>query len=151
MGLCASLFQNAFDNYQTLYPHGKATDPETDEEVPGGGFGLMEILVLADLYNSTSEHEKAVASIRKGCRWLQGRSVQKYWDTCDDDREFDIPSDQPAAREGILAPGMYELDVNARHRLGVARIKIGDVEEGKVRFLFNEVLFLDLTNRVDAR
>lgn len=102
----------------------------------------MEILVLADLYNSTSDHENAVVSIRRGCRWLQGRSVQKYWDSCDDDREFDIVGDHAAVREGVLAPGMYELDVNARHRLGVARIKMGDLEEGKVRYLFIQSVIL---------
>ena len=95
----------------------------------------MEILVLADLYNSTLEHDKAVRSIRRGCRWLQGRSAQKYWDSCEDDREFDVPVDQGGAalvREGVLASGAYPLDINARHRLAVARIKMGDLEEGKV-------------------
>ena len=27
-------------------------DPTTKSEMPGGGFGLMEVLVLADLYNT---------------------------------------------------------------------------------------------------
>jgi hypothetical protein len=31
-----------------------------------------------------------------------------------------------------LEPGRYPLDVNARHRLAVARIKLGEIEEGKV-------------------
>ena len=33
---------------------------------------------------------------------------------------------------GGMAPGRNELDINARHRLAVARIKMGDIEEGKV-------------------
>jgi general transcription factor 3C polypeptide 3 (transcription factor C subunit 4) len=128
------LFQQAFDYYQALYPQGTATNADTNEEVLGGGFGLMELLVLADLYNSLGDHENAIGSIRKGCRWLQGRQNQKYWDACEDDREFDIATDhdQNPIREGVLASGMYPLDVNARHRLAVARIKMGDLDEGKV-------------------
>ena len=95
----------------------------------------MEVLVLADLYNSLADYENATGSIKNGCRWLQGRSNQRYWDTCEDDREFDVALDygQSLVRDGVLAPGMYPLDINARHRLAVARIKTGDLDEGKVR------------------
>lgn len=130
-------------------------DPTTKSEMPGGGFGLMEVLVLADLYNTQvrlfaqtlyedsllnllykqAEYEKAIEVIRHGIRWLQGRVEQRYWDVCEDDREFDLPEMPPrtgnAGEEGVQA-GRYPLDVNARHRLAVARIKRGDVEEGKV-------------------
>lgn len=96
----------------------------------------MEILVLADLYNTLGEHEKAVEVIRKGCRWLQGRADQRYWDICEDDREYDLymPSGERVGRDGDVEPGMFPLDVNARHRLAVARIKMGEVDEGKVEF-----------------
>ena len=33
---------------------------------------------------------------------------------------------------GGIQAGRFELDANARHRLAVARIKMGDIEEGKV-------------------
>ena len=35
-------------------------------------------------------------------------------------------------RSGTVAPGMHEIDINARHRLAVSRIKMGDIEEGQV-------------------
>jgi general transcription factor 3C polypeptide 3 (transcription factor C subunit 4) len=35
-------------------------------------------------------------------------------------------------RDGDVRPGWHPLDVNARHRLAIARIKMGDIEEGKV-------------------
>ena len=92
----------------------------------------MEILVLGDLYNSLGEHDKAIETIRKGCRWLQGRAKQVFWDACEDDREFDTGDGQRVS-EGELEPGMYPLDLNARHRLAIARIKMGDNAEGKVR------------------
>lgn len=95
----------------------------------------MHILVLADSYNSIKKYHNAVTTIRRGSRWLQGRGSQSYWDACEDDREFDITGNV-VIRSGTVAPGMHELDINARHRLAVSRIKVGDVEEGQVRFLF---------------
>jgi general transcription factor 3C polypeptide 3 (transcription factor C subunit 4) len=132
---CASLFQRAFEHYQTVHPSGHSVDPETAAETPGGGLGLMELLVLADLYNTLQEYDRAVLTIRRGCRWLQGRSEQRYWDVCDDDREYDVTLDGRAAsgKDGKVQPGMFPLDINARHRLAIARIKMGELEEGKVR------------------
>jgi general transcription factor 3C polypeptide 3 (transcription factor C subunit 4) len=99
----------------------------------------MEVLVLADLYNTLGEHEGAVMVIRGGVRWLQGRKEQRYWDQCVDDREFDLLEEEGGARRGggageddEVPPGRFPLDINARHRLAVARIKMGDVEEAKV-------------------
>lgn len=133
---CAVLFQQAFNHYQSTYPSGRGLDAATRAEIIGGGFGLMEILVLADLYNTLGEHERAIDVIRKGCRWLQGRRDQKYWDLCADDREYDMPEGQQriggTGEDGEVEPGRYPLDINARHRLAVARIKMGEVEEGKV-------------------
>ncbi|KAL6299826.1 TPR-like protein [Sparassis latifolia] len=130
LALCASLFGDAFAHYQVTVPAGVGYDAEQQREVPGGGFGLMYLLVLADLYNTLGEYEKAVETIRNGCRWLQGRGQQKFWDVCDDDREYDTTKGMRGA-EGELQPGMYPLDVNARHRLAIARIKMGEVDEGK--------------------
>ncbi len=133
LALCAQLFQTAFEHYVVEFPTGRGVDPDTGAEVPGGGFTLMHILVLADLYNTLGEYALAVDTIRKGCRWLQGRAAQKFWDACEDDREWDVPeSGLVRGGDGEVQPGMYPLDVNARHRLAIARIKAGDVEEGKV-------------------
>ena len=130
--VCASLHQDAFEHYQELYPTGAGVDPDTGQEIPGGGFDLMHILVLADSYNSTTKYHNAITTIRRGSRWLQGRGSQSYWDACEDDREFDVMG-SVVVRSGTVAPGMYELDINARHRLAVSRIKLGDIEEGQVR------------------
>ena len=131
--LCAELYGAAFAHYMATFPTGHGIDPETGQEVSGGGYSLMETLVLADLYNTMGDHDKAIHVIRLGCRWLQGRGAQKLWDSCEDDREYD-ETDWRAGngRERELLPGKYPLDINARHRLAVARIKMGDVEEGMV-------------------
>ena len=130
---CAKIFQAAFEHYTVTFPSGRGVDPVSGDDVPGGGFGLMHVLVLADLDNTLGEYLRAADTIRKGCRWLQGRAAQKFWDACEDDREWDVPEGGVLrGGDGELPPGMYPLDVNARHRLAIARIKGGDVEEGKV-------------------
>lgn len=123
---CATLLQDALDHYMKMYPSGQGED---------GGFSNMDLLLLADLYNVLGEHVRAVETIRHGTRWLQGRADQKYWDLYEDDREYDQEGwpPRPSASEGaVVHSGGYELDPNARHRLAVARIKMGDIEEGKV-------------------
>ncbi|KAJ7648003.1 hypothetical protein FB45DRAFT_1020219 [Roridomyces roridus] len=131
---CKTLFQGAFTHYHNKFPSGVGPAADTGVDAPAAGFGLLEILVLADLYNTLGEHERAVDVTRKGVRWLQGRSAETYWDECTDDREFDYDDVERAVEEESddLEPGYYELDVNARHRLAIARIRMGDEAEAKV-------------------
>lgn len=141
--LCTELYQGAFDHYTALFPDGKASssasmfdtiDPALAHEgAPADtSFGLMELLVLADTYNGTGAHEKAIKTIRAGCRWLQGRADQKYWDTFPDDREYDPPDFVRINGLETIRQGFFPLDVNARHRLAIARLKLGDVNEGRM-------------------
>ncbi|KAG8215367.1 hypothetical protein J3R82DRAFT_8964 [Butyriboletus roseoflavus] len=133
--LCASLYQDALEYNQALNPLGHVLDPSISGQNEQSRFGFIELLVLADLYNTMNEYERAIDTIRKGCRWLQGRATQKFWDVCEDDREYDIPGQEGTEvvhRAGDVKPGYYPLDINARHRLAVARIKWGDTEEGKM-------------------
>lgn len=123
---------------------------------------MLNLLVLADLYNTLGDFDNAVWVIKRGSRWLQGRGDQRYWDLLEDDREFDIEgfnraaplmgarlndpsSSNPSSSSGPagsnnlgagtveMQSGYFPLDVNARHRLAVARIKMGDATEGIVR------------------
>ncbi|KIJ97070.1 hypothetical protein K443DRAFT_10140 [Laccaria amethystina LaAM-08-1] len=121
---CAYLLQDAFEHYQSIYP----TPSETV-------FTKLDLLLLADLYNALGEHEKAAQTIRRGTRWLQGRAEQRYWDLCEDDREYDMdgwPGRSVIGEGAGIQAGRFELDANARHRLAVARIKMGEIEEGKL-------------------
>lgn len=107
----------------------------TSALIVGGGFSQLDLLLLADLYNALGEYVRAIGVIRRGTRWLQGRAEQSYWDLSEDDREFDLEGWPPrviSAETGSVQPGRFELDANARHRLAVARIKMGEIEEGKV-------------------
>ncbi|KAF8883905.1 hypothetical protein CPB84DRAFT_1750548 [Gymnopilus junonius] len=129
LAMCASLLQDALDFYMKSYPSGPqsaraGTGVENAKvNLPGGGFSNLDLLLLADLYNVIGEHGRAVETIRRGTRWLQGRADQKYWDLCEDDREYDGEDWPPRA--------------NADEGVGVScslaiMIKMGDVEEGKL-------------------
>ena len=121
---CAALLQAALDYYMKTYPSAK------DSNVTS-----MDLLLLADLYNVLGEYQNAIHVIRRGTRWLQGRISEKFWDLCDDDREYEMDGWPPRLNpaEMQIPLGHYSLDTNARHRLAVARIKMGDTEEGMVR------------------
>lgn len=141
LSLCASLYQAALEHHQVIQPLGLAQfiESSTADHPPQTAqtFGFIDILVLADLYNTVAEYDRAINTIKNGCRWLQGRASQRFWDGCGDDREYDLPREDRGSmsieRSGEVQPGHYPLDVNARHRLAIARIKLGEVEEGKVR------------------
>jgi general transcription factor 3C polypeptide 3 (transcription factor C subunit 4) len=163
LGRCQEIYASAFEYHKSHYPTGKAllsTPPSngqgepTVEEVHGGGFDEFNLYVLADLYNMLGEHERAIQTIRSGIRWLQGRSAQRVWDGVADDREYDTPEMvRPAAGTGSaggegagdaveeMQPGRYPLDVNARHRLAIARLKLGDLEEAKVSSLPSDAIW----------
>jgi general transcription factor 3C polypeptide 3 (transcription factor C subunit 4) len=147
--LCASLFTEAFAYYQSLFPTGSSPGPDpSSPPISGGGFDTLQLLVLADLHNTLGAHEEAVHVVRAGTRWLQGRAAQRFWDACEDDREYD--AEGTAGREGEPQSGCYPLDINARHRLAVARIKMGDLEEGKVGEALAESCKLTHAIRLDA-
>lgn len=97
------------------------------------------IATVADLLLELGRPQDAIHAIRSGTRWLQGRRTESFWDEIqDDDREFDENrSDQN--REGDygrrinMAPE-YDLDIEFRFRLGVARARMGNVEETRYHF-----------------
>ena len=151
--LCVQYYQEAFDYYSSKYPFGPGDGPQglslidpqlinSDESSRTSNkqdFTLLEVLVLADLYMTLHAYDRVIKTIRAGCRWLQGRWKEKFWDSCPDDREYDLEGWTREAGDGERAgaagirQGFHPLDVNARHRLGVARLKSKDFQEGRVR------------------
>ncbi|KAJ7143345.1 TPR-like protein [Mycena crocata] len=131
LSTCTAVYKHAFEHYRAIHPTGRGHDPATNRDIPGGGFAELEILVLADLYTVAGDHTCAVDAIRQGFRWLQGRASEQYWDACDDDREYDQQGFNRVVESGSW-PGMFDLDVNARHRLAIARMKMGEIEEANL-------------------
>ncbi|KAG2741029.1 hypothetical protein P692DRAFT_20822381 [Suillus brevipes Sb2] len=99
---------------------------------------------LASLYQAALEHYPTVQSLGPFLpTWItQCRNATipiQITNTSGmgvDDREYDLPREDLGniiiERSGDIQPDHYPLDVNARHRLAIARIKLGDVKEGKM-------------------
>ena len=129
-GLLITIMERAMHLLQLAHPsgHGVASD---GYDSPGGGFGESAIAILADFCHEIGEYEKAILVVRNGMRWLQGRLEQRFWDGVLDDREYDAPGMPRVETTG--GPVGFPLSLNLRQRLAVSRIKIGDLDEGKVR------------------
>jgi general transcription factor 3C polypeptide 3 (transcription factor C subunit 4) len=134
--VAVDVLQAAFDHYRKVWPHGP---PELTEFNRHETFHDYHIIALADFLIATEQYDRAIQVVRSGARWLQGRRHEIYLDSASDDREFDadgiirIDEDRLLAGEGSKT-GAYHLDVNLRQRLAHARIRSGDVKEGRVRF-----------------
>ncbi|KDQ11782.1 hypothetical protein BOTBODRAFT_113883 [Botryobasidium botryosum FD-172 SS1] len=123
--------------YQDAFDYHRQTQPQPNLET---SFGIRQIIALADFYNSINEPEMAIKTIRAGARWLDGRSEERFWDAVSDDREFDVEGYIRQAAEGTENPGQESvragvinpLDINMRHRLAIARLKLREFEEGKM-------------------
>ncbi|KAF9032358.1 hypothetical protein BJ165DRAFT_1535052 [Panaeolus papilionaceus] len=157
---------------------GRDTAPAQDPHQPP--LPLL-LLLLADLYNVLGQHVRAIETIKRGTRWVQGRAGERWWEGVEDDREYDVVGvsrgdiggkeggtgeggeggERGRVGEGLgergpgeVKPGYHPLDCNARHRLAVARIKMGDEEEGKYHasiilssdVLDYSVLFLEIAD-----
>ncbi|KAG8960659.1 transcription factor TFIIIC subunit tfc4 [Tulasnella sp. 419] len=122
------LYQEALAYFQQLYPDGPS-----DFEAPDY---VILIITLADFCNTVGEHELAIRAVRDGARWLQGRADQKYWVTAADDREFDpeghVRNTNATEESSSRIQSSYILETNLRHRLAIARLSLGDVEEGQL-------------------
>lgn len=144
------ILQAAFDYFRTKYPYGPPSAPVPDRDVDSvlqtlsqnqndveAPFRDVHIVALADYYLLLQYYDKAILAIRNGARWLQGRRMEIHWEGLLDDREFHLDPG-PRSGGGPLSggpgsrSGMHPLDVNMRHRLARARIKMGDHDEGKV-------------------
>lgn len=119
------LILEALTYYQSRYP-----DPTSLALEPPLPFPDTLLINLFDLLMATDEYAKAVFEIKRGVRWLQGRIEEREWEKVKDDREFDVPG---FVRDGSDQQGAgRELNINLRHRLGLARLQLGHIHEARV-------------------
>ncbi|KAG8882395.1 transcription factor TFIIIC subunit tfc4 [Tulasnella sp. 331] len=123
-----AVYVSALNFFEQTMPDGP---PNTEDSMD---FRLL-LITLADFCNTIGEHEQSIATIRNGTRWMDGRANQQYWATMPDDREFDPTGyvRTMSSNEATSRPqGFFSLDVNLRQRLAVARLALGDLEEGQL-------------------
>ncbi|CAO1612960.1 unnamed protein product [Sympodiomycopsis kandeliae] len=118
------------------------TDPTTEDAQQFATYRHSEVVTLADLLLLNREPLAALHVVRQDARWLQGRIRETFWDeVVEDDREFDETREDDARPDAVdygrrveMAPVYAPLDVQMRLRLGLARAKIGDLEEAHRHF-----------------
>lgn len=141
-----SAYRKAFDWHLSQFD-----GPDDARQTTTNTMHLEHVVQLADLTLQTDNLEDAVVVIRKGQRWLQGRTEQNQWDAFKDDREYDPPG---TVRGGITQEEgdeleRHDLETNLRHRLALARLRLGDDDEALVRIPGSRVLNADTV--VDSR
>lgn len=123
-----AIYLGALELFEQTMPDGPSMTEDPMD------FRLL-LITLADFCHVVGEHEQSITTIRNGTRWMDGRASQKYWAAVPDDREFDPVGyvRTMSLNEATSRPqGFFSLDVNLRQRLAVARLALGDLEEGQV-------------------
>lgn len=87
---------------------------------------INSLIVLVDVLMETNDFESAVNCIKRGQRWLDGRYADQQWALREDDLEYVSADADPPG-------GGCHLDRNLRHRLALARLKLGDDDQAFVR------------------
>jgi len=93
------------------------SDDEEDDFQFECSIGYEEINMLAELYMEINEYEKAINTIRKRCRILQGREIPEK-ENMMDDSEFD---------EDENTPEHLRLPMELRVRLGICRLYLNQI------------------------
>ncbi|CAG8449839.1 8678_t:CDS:10 [Ambispora leptoticha] len=104
-----SLYEDALQYYQINNLLSLNNLEDTD-----GIFSLSDVNIMAELYFSVGEYQKAIECIKSAVRWLQGRENEKC---------------------GLYAGGSKEpLPMELRVKLGQCRLMLDQIEEGKFHF-----------------
>ncbi|KAJ1952282.1 transcription factor TFIIIC subunit tfc4, partial [Linderina pennispora] len=84
------------------------------------GYDYSDINMIAELYIMRHAYQDAIAAIKLGARFIQGRGNETTWDSDDLDAEFYQPG------------GGHELPVELRAKLGQCRLLLGQTEQAHV-------------------
>lgn len=123
------IYEAAFEHYtRRPYP------PPEGAATTSAHIWTMDLLTnLADFMLLTYDFEGVISVVKRGQRWFQGRGRETQWDLISDDREYDPKDTKRLADTYQLGEGEgYELDLNLRHRLAVARLKLAHDEDAMV-------------------
>jgi len=105
------------------------------------------VQLLVDLLILARDYELAATVLKRGERWLQGRSKQVFWDKLDNDSEYDPPNAERAEENSVTEDREgYDLELGMRSRLAVIRLKLGHDEDADVSQIGRE----GVDFRVDA-
>jgi len=114
------------DDPNRLQPIITSDDEEEEDFQFECSIGYEEINMLAELYMEINEYEKAINTIRKRCRILQGKEIPEKEDMLDDS-EFD---------EDENTPEHQRLPMELRVRLGICRLYLNQINLAVVIIIY---------------
>lgn len=121
--LAANIFGDAFVfNFATF----DSPDDQRSDIEEQNCMELEHVVMYVDYLLKSGDPETAINVIHRGQRWLQGRKAERAWDALDDDSEY------APAKENEESPASAELDIQLRHKLAVARLRLGQQDEAIV-------------------
>ncbi|CAA20753.1 transcription factor TFIIIC complex subunit Sfc4 [Schizosaccharomyces pombe] len=100
-------------------------------------FDLPTLNLYAELLLLDHQWSNLIRLINRGVRWFRGRKSESFWDEFDDDREWDVDerrrefpnaSEEHTNKEAYLLPHLF------RTKLGIARLKTGELPEAELHF-----------------
>ncbi|KAJ2904131.1 transcription factor TFIIIC subunit tfc4, partial [Coemansia aciculifera] len=97
-----------------------------------GGYTYSDLNMLAELRILRQDYMAAIADVKCGARFIQGRGRAKYWADMEledtDDSEYSVNVAADGTESGNVLP------IELRVRLGQCRIMLGDVESANAHF-----------------
>jgi general transcription factor 3C polypeptide 3 (transcription factor C subunit 4) len=128
-GLGSTIFGDAFVYHYATF------DAPSD---PDNTMKIEHVVEYVNYLIKSGETESAIDVIHRGQRWLQGRKHEKAWDAVEDDSEyapkrFGGDDGDESDEEANNINGGNELDVQLRHLLAIARLRLGQTDMAIVR------------------
>lgn len=102
-------------------------------------FEWSELNILAELYIRQGTFSQGLNLLKQTARWLQGRTDETFWNRAVDDSEFDTSrSSNPELRKlpRIKQLRPYDLPIDIRVKLGIFRLRMGQMDEAASQFNF---------------
>lgn len=113
---------------------------QTADNYSTSAFGWSDVNIYLELLEYLGQYQDAISELKSLSRWILGRKNEEYWDFVSDDREWDADSVRRLQIPGFTG---NELDINLyglglplelRVKLGIYRLRLGQIEESLVRF-----------------
>lgn len=113
--------------FKKFFEHLVEQGPPKDTEL---AWKLLDLYM--DLLVHSSKWEEALFKLRSLSRWILGRSEETFWDTYDDDREWDFDDEPRRSDVDGFTPGQYSLEtygeglpIELRQKIGLIRLGMG--------------------------
>lgn len=120
--LAANIFGDAFVFHFATFDGPEDAKADVEEQ---NTMELDNIVAYVEYLLKSGDPETAISVIHRGQRWLQGRKTEKAWDALEDDSEYIATT----AKEDEEEEQKPDLDIQLRHKLAVARLRLGQHDE----------------------